>query len=79
MLVTFDPHTIFHALQGVLPRDLGRISLHEPRFSGNERAYIKECLDVTRLHNLGWRSKTSLREGLTATYKDFLENSTLRK
>ncbi len=39
----------------------------------------RKLLDVTRLHNLGWRDKTSLREGLVATYKDFLENSSLRK
>jgi len=39
----------------------------------------RKLLDVTRLHNLGWRHKTSLREGLVATYKDFLENASLRK
>jgi GDP-L-fucose synthase len=39
----------------------------------------RKLLDVTRLHNLGWRDKTSLREGLVATYKDFLENPSLRK
>lgn len=39
----------------------------------------RKLLDVTRLHNLGWRDKTSLREGLVATYKDFRENSSLRK
>lgn len=39
----------------------------------------RKLLDVTRLHNLGWKHKTSLREGLAETYKDFLDNSSLRK
>jgi GDP-L-fucose synthase len=39
----------------------------------------RKLLDVTRLHELGWRDKTALREGLVATYKDFLENPSLRK
>jgi GDP-L-fucose synthase len=29
-------------------------------------------LDVTRLHNLGWKAKTSLEKGLALTYSDFL-------
>jgi GDP-L-fucose synthase len=39
----------------------------------------RKLLDVTRLHDLGWRDKTTLKEGLVATYKDFLENPSLRK
>lgn len=39
----------------------------------------RKLLDVSRLHKLGWKHKTSLREGLTKTYKDFLENPSLRK
>jgi GDP-L-fucose synthase len=39
----------------------------------------RKLLDVSRLHKLGWKHKTSLREGLIATYKDFLENPSLRK
>jgi GDP-L-fucose synthase len=39
----------------------------------------RKLLDVSRLHNLGWQDKTSLKEGLVATYKDFLENTSLRK
>ena len=34
----------------------------------------KKLLDVTRLHELGWREKTSLREGIEKAYKWFLEN-----
>ena len=32
----------------------------------------RKCLDVSRLTRLGWRAKTGLREGLVATYADFL-------
>ncbi len=39
----------------------------------------RKLLDVSRLHKLGWKHKTSLREGLAKTYKDFLENPSLRK
>ena len=39
----------------------------------------RKLLDVSRLHKLGWKHKTSLREGLAITYKDFLENPSLRK
>ena len=34
----------------------------------------KKLLDVTRLHEFGWRDKTSLREGINIVYKWFLEN-----
>ena len=33
-----------------------------------------KMLDASRLTALGWRSKTGLREGLTAAYADFLTN-----
>jgi len=39
----------------------------------------QKLLDVSRLHKLGWKHKTSLREGLAKTYRDFLENPSLRK
>ena len=39
----------------------------------------QKLLDISRLHKLGWKHKTSLREGLAITYKDFLENPSLRK
>jgi len=32
----------------------------------------KKLLDVSRLANLYWRAKTSLREGIAAAYEDFL-------
>ena len=33
----------------------------------------KKVLDVTRLNTLGWKAKTSLRQGLEKTYQWFLE------
>jgi nucleoside-diphosphate-sugar epimerase len=39
----------------------------------------RKLLDVSRLHKLGWKHKISLHDGLTRTYKDFLENPSLRK
>lgn len=37
----------------------------------------RKLLDVSRLKALGWSPHTPLREGLTATYRDFLENGAL--
>jgi GDP-L-fucose synthase len=34
----------------------------------------RKLLDVTRLHELGWRHTTKLREGIAATYDWFVEN-----
>ena len=34
----------------------------------------QKLLDVTRLHNLGWKHKTNLQEGIEKTYKWYLEN-----
>jgi len=34
----------------------------------------KKLLDVTRLHDLGWREKVFLKEGIEKAYKWFLEN-----
>ena len=33
----------------------------------------RKLLDVSKLHGLGWKHKTSLKEGLTITYQSFLE------
>jgi len=32
----------------------------------------RKLLDVSKLHSLGWRHKTSLREGIAIAYNDFL-------
>ena len=34
----------------------------------------RKLLDVTRLHNTGWRHKIELKEGLELTYQWFKEN-----
>lgn len=34
----------------------------------------RKLLDVSLLHSLGWRAKTSLREGITNTYEWYLKN-----
>jgi GDP-L-fucose synthase len=34
----------------------------------------RKLVDVTRLHSLGWKAKTSLEEGLKKAYQCFLEN-----
>ena len=31
----------------------GPVALHEPRFTGNEWAYLKECLDSTYVSSVG--------------------------
>lgn len=42
--------TLVNTLHGVLSRTNEPVVLHEPRFAGNEWAYVKECLDT------GWVS-----------------------
>ncbi len=39
----------------------------------------RKLLDVTRLHNLGWQHKTTLRDGIEKAYKWFLENNSGEK
>ncbi|MEX2140405.1 MAG: GDP-L-fucose synthase [Pirellulales bacterium] len=34
----------------------------------------RKLLDIARLHSMGWRAKISLREGIMATYRWYLEN-----
>ncbi len=34
----------------------------------------RKLMDVLRLHNMGWRHKTELADGLARTYQDFLAN-----
>ena len=37
----------------------------------------RKLMDVSRLHKLGWKHTTDLREGLELTYQDFLANEVL--
>ncbi len=39
----------------------------------------RKLMDVTKLHNLGWKHKTDLPEGIKLAYKNFLENQLIRK
>jgi GDP-L-fucose synthase len=34
----------------------------------------RKLLDVSFLHSLGWKHKTSLKDGLRLTYQDFIQN-----
>lgn len=34
----------------------------------------RKLMDVSRLHNLGWKHRTELEEGIHLTYQDFLKN-----
>jgi GDP-L-fucose synthase len=53
----------------------GLIDLDTSRPDGPPR----KLLDVSRIHAIGWRHKTQLREGLEMTYKDYLNNKGLRR
>ena len=35
----------------------------------------RKCLDISRMRGFGWRPRISLREGLAATYQDFLRET----
>ena len=35
---------------------------------------LRKLLDVSRLHSLGWRAKTGLRDGIKKTYEWYLQN-----
>jgi GDP-L-fucose synthase len=50
----------------------GRITFDASRPDGSPRKLI----DSTRLHELGWRPKMALRQGLALAYADFVEHST---
>lgn len=34
----------------------------------------RKLMDVSKLHSLGWKHKTNLKEGIELTYQDFLKN-----
>lgn len=48
----------------------GRIDYDTSKPDGTPR----KLLDVSKLHNLGWKAKTSLRDGIVATYEWFKQN-----
>ncbi|MBI5563120.1 MAG: LegC family aminotransferase [Deltaproteobacteria bacterium] len=53
MTAGVDSGRIIRALRGILPPGGGAAGLHEPRFCGNEWAYVKECLDTGWVSSLG--------------------------
>ncbi len=48
----------------------GKIELDVTKPDGTPR----KLLDSTKLHNLGWKAKTPLKQGVSKTYQWFLEN-----
>ncbi len=34
----------------------------------------RKLLDVSKINGMGWKAKTSLKEGIEKTYKWFIEN-----
>jgi len=48
-----DSTAIVETLRAVLAVRDERVSLHEPRFSGNEWAYVKECIDTGWVSSVG--------------------------
>lgn len=53
MTANFSTQAVLNALQSVLPAGNGLISLHEPRFAGEEWTYVKECLDTGWVSSVG--------------------------
>ena len=49
----------------------GKIGFDKSKPDGTPR----KLMDSTKLHNMGFKHKTSLREGIAITYKDFLSKS----
>lgn len=47
------PHQILGAVRSVLGDTNTQIALHEPEFSGNEWAYVKDCLDTGWVSSVG--------------------------
>lgn len=48
-----DCSAIVDAIRGALPAAGSQISLHEPKFAGNEWVYVKECLDTGWVSSVG--------------------------
>jgi perosamine synthetase len=50
LTVTLDPQDVVRRIRAVIPPDEGAAALHEPRFQGNEKRYLDDCIDT------GWVS-----------------------
>jgi perosamine synthetase len=44
---------IVDALKSVLPKNIEKVALHEPSFTGNEWTYVKECIDTGWVSSVG--------------------------
>jgi len=53
MTAEFSIEAVLAALRSVLPSGKPFVPLHEPSFSGNEWAYVKECLDTGWVSSVG--------------------------
>ncbi len=53
----------------------GKIAFDSSKPDGTPR----KLMDVTKLHNLGWKHTVELREGIQLAYKDFVDNHLERK
>ncbi len=53
----------------------GKLILDPSKPDGTPR----KLLDVTKINRLGWKAKTSLKDGLIKTYQDYLVNESLRR
>jgi perosamine synthetase len=49
----FSLSAIVDALQSVLPGGSAHVALHEPNFSGNEAAYVAECIETGWVSSVG--------------------------
>lgn len=50
---SFNRTAVIRAVTSVLPNGAKSVALHEPRFAGNEWAYLKECLDTGWVSSVG--------------------------
>ncbi len=51
--MAFDVTAVIKALKSVCPAGKEFVGLHEPCFSGNEWAYVKECIDTVWVSSVG--------------------------
>lgn len=53
MTTEFSPKSVLEAIRSVVGSGSTCVPLHEPRFAGNEWAYVKECLDTGWVSSVG--------------------------
>ncbi len=65
---------LVHMIKDVVGFD-GEIKLDTSKPDGT----MRKLMDVSKINKLGWKAKTTLKEGVKQTYNDFLTNKNLRK